>query len=367
MSVKLHVVMATPGKDAREFDYEFDQARISLGREDNNDIQIPLSTVSRNHAVIFEEKGEWFLEDLRSTHGTKHNGRQVGSGGKKLLRNGDVLEIVHFSITFSQGEALSDDYSQGKTEALAQRMVQEVLASMGTQNKGPYLRVMNGPDEGTQFTFDASMPEVTIGRGTDCDFQINDANISRQHAVVRLDWNDITIEDLGSKNGVVINDKKIKGRASLRDADEIFLGAVQLTFIDPSAKFIGKLDEIEAFQGADGRDDAESSISQMLDAQQSFSMATEAHPSDDFDLDAASAAAAAESDAEPPESEEGSENPEKEDEGAEDGEQSEDDEESAEAESPSKKEGLGTVETIMIGLAGVTVFGLLVGAYMIFF
>ena len=364
MSVKLHVVMATPGKDAREFDYEFDQARISLGREDNNDIQIPLSTVSRNHAVIFEEKGEWFLEDLRSTHGTKHNGRQVGSGGKKLLRNGDVIEVVHFSITFSHGEALSDDYSQGKTEALAQRMVQEVLASMGKQNKGPYLRVMNGPDEGTQFTFDASMPEVTIGRGTDCDFQINDANISRQHAVVRLDWNDITIEDLGSKNGVVINDKKIKGRASLRDADEIFLGAVQLTFIDPSAKFIGKLDEIEAFQGADGREDAESSISQMLDSQQSFAMATEAHPSGDFDLDAASVA---DSDAEPPGTAEGDEEEQDESADGEDGNASEADAEKERDDDDSSNGGFGTVEKVIIGVAGFAVLGLIFGAYLLLF
>lgn len=248
MSVKLNVVMQIPGKEPREFEYEFDQPRIQLGRDQDNDIQIPLSTVSRHHAVLYEEGGEWYVEDQRSTHGTKHNGKQVGAGGKKLLRNGDVIEIVHFKITFHHGEMLSDDYSSEKTEALAQKMVREVLASIGSAGEVPYLRVMNGPDEGVKFELGPEVTEVVIGRGTDCDFQINDANISRRHAVVRRDWNDITIEDLGSKNGVVVNDKRITEPVSLRDADEILLGAVRLTFIDPSAKFIGKLDDIPAFQ-----------------------------------------------------------------------------------------------------------------------
>lgn len=258
MSVRLHVIMEIPGNEPREFDYEFEQPRITLGRDQNNDIQIPLSTVSRNHCVICFEGGEWYVEDLRSTHGTVHNGKQVGAGGKKLLRNGDVIEVVHFKITFTAGgsELLSADYSAEKTEALAQRMVQEVLASIGKDTETPYLRVMNGPDEGQVFHLGPDAAEVVVGRGTDCDFQINDANISRRHAVIRRDWNDITIEDLGSKNGVVINDKRIQKVASLRDADEILLGAVKLTFIDPSAKFIGKLDDIPAFANESTRGEA---------------------------------------------------------------------------------------------------------------
>jgi len=250
MSVRLQVVMAIPGKEPREFDYEFDQDEITLGREEDNDIQIPLSTVSRNHAVIRREGDEWFIEDLRSTHGTKHNGRVIGAGGKKLLRDGDTVEIVHFTITFQRQETFSDDYSVEHTEALARKMVEEVLASIGKEEL-PYVRVMNGPDEGRRFELTPEMSEVVVGRGNDCDFQINDANISRRHAVIRRDWNDITIDDMGSKNGVLINDRKIAKATSLRDADEILLGAVRLTFIDPSAKFIGKLDDIPAFANED--------------------------------------------------------------------------------------------------------------------
>jgi pSer/pThr/pTyr-binding forkhead associated (FHA) protein len=257
MAVKLQVLMTIPGKDPREFEYEFDETRISIGRDQDNEIQVPLSTVSRKHCVLFQDGDEWYVEDLRSTHGTKHNGKPVGAGGKKLLRDGDTIDLIHFKITFQNKDRVSPDYSAEKTEALARKMVEEVLASIGRDGGDvPYLRVMNGPDEGKRFPVGVDISEAIIGRGNDCDFQVNDANISRRHGLIRRDWNEITIEDAGSKNGVVINERKIARPAPLRDADEILLGAVRLTFIDPSAKFIGKLDDIPAFaDAATGMDD----------------------------------------------------------------------------------------------------------------
>ena len=267
--VKLQVVMSIPGKDPREFEYEFDQDRISIGRDAQNDIQVPLSTVSRAHCILMSDNREWYLEDLKSTHGTKHNGKVVGQGGKKLLRDGDAIELVHFKITFHAEKQRSNDYSVEKTEALARKMVEEVLAQIGAEGaQMPYLRVMNGPEEGKKLNIGPDIAEATIGRGTDCDFQINDANVSRRHAIIRRDWNEITVEDAGSKNGVVVNERRITKPTALRDADEIMLGAMKLTFIDPSAKFLGKLDDIPAFQDQPTSAESESLADQQAEEEE---------------------------------------------------------------------------------------------------
>jgi pSer/pThr/pTyr-binding forkhead associated (FHA) protein len=255
MAVSLSVVMEIPGKEPREFDYEFEQDQITFGRDEDNDIQIPLATVSRNHLTLQKEGREWFLKDLNSTHGTTHNGQIVGKGAKKLLRSGDVLEIVHFKITFQLADSTSLEFSKEETEARNRRLVEEVLATLGSDEM-PFLRVMNGPDEGRKFELGPDITEAVMGRGADCDFQINDANISRQHAKVKRDWTEITIEDMGSKNGVCIGEQQILQPTPIRDADEIMLGAVRLTFIDPSAKFLGKLDDIPAFAQATSAMDA---------------------------------------------------------------------------------------------------------------
>lgn len=266
MALQLNVKMEIPGKDPREFVYDFDQDVVTFGRDSNNDIQIPLTTVSRRHARIIAEGGEYFIEDLGSTHGTVHNGKPLGQNGKKLLRDGDLVQVMHFKIYYHRVSAQPVEFgSSERTEQLARRMVQEVLASMGEAGDQPYLRVMNGPEEGKRFELSDAIAEVVIGRSSESDLVINDANISRRHAIVRKDWGGITIEDLGSKNGVVINDNKIDGPSAIQDSDEIMLGAVRLTFIDPTASFLGKLDGVPAFEdqatvGVDGLeedDDAE--------------------------------------------------------------------------------------------------------------
>ncbi len=347
MSVRLSVVMEIPGKEPRNFEYEFEGERITLGRDENNDIQIPLSTVSRNHAVIKREGGEWFIEDLKSTHGTKHNGKVLGAGGKKLLREGDTVEIVHFCITFSTQESFSEDYSVEHTEALARKMVEEVLASIGTEEM-PYIRVMNGPDEGRKFELRPDIAEAVIGRGTDCDYQINDANISRRHAVIRRDWTDITIEDLGSKNGVIINDRKVNKAASLRDADEILLGAVRLTFIDPSAKFLGKLDDIPGFADETRGEDPAPGPDE--DASAEFRDPEPAPPPPEPEPPAAMGAGlpGGEDDPLPPTGEDGLEP------------LGLDDEQEASDLVPVQKKGLGAFEYAMIGVAALVVVGLIV-------
>jgi hypothetical protein len=43
---------------------------VSIGREPNNDIELPDERVSRHHAVLYAEKGVWHLRDLDSANGT---------------------------------------------------------------------------------------------------------------------------------------------------------------------------------------------------------------------------------------------------------------------------------------------------------
>ena len=154
-----------------------------MGRDPVNDIQVPLTTVSRRHARIFFEVGDYFLEDLGSTHGTEHNGRKVTKGEKRLLRDGDVIKIMSFHITFKTTVGTMLDRKPGeKTEALARRMVQEVLASLGSnQADPPALRIMNGADEGRRFELSEDSAEITIGRSPECDITLNDQNTSRRH------------------------------------------------------------------------------------------------------------------------------------------------------------------------------------------
>lgn len=71
---------------------------------------------------------------------------------------------------------------------------------------------------------------AVLGRSRDCDLVLDDANVSRHHAEVRPSGGSWTVRDLGSTNGVQVNDRRVQGPQSLHAGDVIELGTSRVTF-----------------------------------------------------------------------------------------------------------------------------------------
>jgi Protein of unknown function (DUF3662)/FHA domain len=73
-------------------------------------------------------------------------------------------------------------------------------------------------------------PSAVLGRSKDCDCIFRDPNVSRRHAELRRgstgDWQ---IVDLGSTNGVKVNDRRVE-TSRLSPGDEVTLGTTRFVF-----------------------------------------------------------------------------------------------------------------------------------------
>ena len=69
-----------------------------------------------------------------------------------------------------------------------------------------------------------------IGRAADAAVQIDSPGMSRYHARVHVAGDEVTLEDMGSKNGTFLNGSRIATASPLADGDEIRLGTTTLTF-----------------------------------------------------------------------------------------------------------------------------------------
>lgn len=69
-----------------------------------------------------------------------------------------------------------------------------------------------------------------LGRGDDCVVILPSGKVSRRHARIRVARGEAVLEDLGSKNGTYVGDRRVEGPTSLADGDEIRLGSVLLVF-----------------------------------------------------------------------------------------------------------------------------------------
>ena len=88
------------------------------------------------------------------------------------------------------------------------------------------IAIIGGKKSGTKFKINPDQT-VTIGREDYCDIAIPEKKISRKHC--RIYWdpssNNITIEDLGSMNGTIVNGTRIKKPTLLRNKDSFQVGS----------------------------------------------------------------------------------------------------------------------------------------------
>src|SRR5215470_12287427 len=70
--------------------------------------------------------------------------------------------------------------------------------------------------------------ENLIGRDREAVVWVDDESVSRRHARISVGDDGATIEDLGSKNGTWVGDRKIRGPAALSDRDVVRVGPATL-------------------------------------------------------------------------------------------------------------------------------------------
>ncbi len=90
------------------------------------------------------------------------------------------------------------------------------------------LRVVFGKERGKCLTFPRG--EYVFGRGPECHVRANSEIVSRQHCLMAVADGVVSIRDLGSANGTLVNGVRVRGERVLCDGDLIQLGPFGLQF-----------------------------------------------------------------------------------------------------------------------------------------
>ena len=95
------------------------------------------------------------------------------------------------------------------------------------------LRFISGKYQGGEFPIVAEK-QIIVGRSSDLDMVLVEDMVSRKHARIQMQGDQIWIEDLGSTNGTFVNGEKIK-RARLKEGDRVLIGTSILKLISGDA------------------------------------------------------------------------------------------------------------------------------------
>lgn len=223
--------------EAKDFFPKDKEGGVLIGRASSSDLQLPHQDVSSLHCRIELTGGVYYLEDANSSNGTFLQGRRLSPGERAPLREGDKITVAGYHITFHK--RLSSMSHKGVEDALDSTALlhQHVVGDLGEpSSQPPQLRVVQGAQRGRTFEL-AEYEDFLIGRTDACQLKLTDDATSRQHARIRRDVNGVMICDLNSRNGVLVNNRKIPpgSEVALGHGDRVEVGLCILVFHDPFA------------------------------------------------------------------------------------------------------------------------------------
>jgi pSer/pThr/pTyr-binding forkhead associated (FHA) protein len=81
---------------------------VRVGRDPSNDLVLATKSISREHALITQINGRWFVEDRGSYNGTRVNGERIRPGAPLRLRDADRVTIGPLTVVFRSPAQASD-------------------------------------------------------------------------------------------------------------------------------------------------------------------------------------------------------------------------------------------------------------------
>jgi pSer/pThr/pTyr-binding forkhead associated (FHA) protein len=172
-----------------------------LGAAAGNEVRLPVTGVSRQHARIWKDGEVYYIEDSGSTNGTFVNGQRIDTF---RLRHLDVVSLARYvDLIFLQDGGPS------------RRVHGQALQAAS-------IEWLDGPDAGT--VVDIPLGETTIGRDWSSNIAVEVSVVSKIHARLTRHGNFLTIQDLGSTNGTAVDGRDVQGVLTLNGREEVSLG-----------------------------------------------------------------------------------------------------------------------------------------------
>ena len=239
---------------------------MTIGRQAGVYLLIDNDSISRRHAEISYANMHYVLRDIGSSNGTFLNEVRLEEGKASILKPNDQVRFGKVKYVFRvQGaghvegtmtrtgnetqpgyELTTGFYDPSAAGHLLPPAGQPVLNADGSlllpgaTKALPAASVAALEDAPALIVIEHGIPRVvhlkqgkriTIGRDKTCDILLAEVAASRRHAEVFPSQDGFYIRDLGSANGVIVNEVKIDNPYLLVHDDRITIGGIVMHFM----------------------------------------------------------------------------------------------------------------------------------------
>ncbi|MBI3948359.1 MAG: FHA domain-containing protein [Armatimonadetes bacterium] len=255
------ILTGTPGESAEEEEaplarltdlsgreFPIHPGRNSVGRQ-GTDVLLADPSVSRQHAAITLEE-RCTVEDLGSTNGTKVNGQRLAPHEPFPLADGDELAFgaVALRVALPEGVGVNPE----------ERAADEGRKAEAEGEGAPTPARLVAEETGTEYPIPVGT--TTVGRRSVNQIAFGgDWYVSGRHAEITFDGETLSLTDIGSTNGTLVNDDRLAPNVpiALHDGDLVIIGQQRLRVrIEPVPAEEAQAPESEESPAEGPRDEA---------------------------------------------------------------------------------------------------------------
>lgn len=186
------------------------ESTLVLGRDRDCDVVVRDPKASSTHARVWPEAGRWLLVDLGSTNGTQLDGRSITTPTPLVdgstIAIGDTNVAVRLHARTPAGPPPPRDPPR--------------------RDPRPPRPQPPRPDPPTQQRRALHLQpgrEIVVGRDPECDYPLQNPNVSWRHAALSISGSTITVRDLGSRNGTQVDGRYVR-TAQVKAGAEVTIG-----------------------------------------------------------------------------------------------------------------------------------------------
>ncbi len=222
-----------------------------IGRDpDECDFVLEDPKISRRHLAARMEGTNILIENLSITNPAKLNDRELVDS--ELLQEGDRLSVGSNTFRYFTGEppeikhepfqagekrtSEEDSYTHDTIFELEEGEEGFKSAEIVMPTARFIFKVVAGPNTGAEIALEEGKSYLIGTDTTSCDIIFHDLSVSREHARLTLQSGGrMRVEDLSSRNGIVIEKKKVEREGTLLPNQLVALGTSVFLVIDREA------------------------------------------------------------------------------------------------------------------------------------
>lgn len=242
---------------------------LTIGRQAGVSLLVDHDSVSRRHAEISYNERRYILRDMGSSNGTFINTTRLPAGATYVLQNGEYVRFGKVSYVFLLEEPVKAarqqatmlhktrlaEHATGFFDPSAQEGIPASSQPLLNADGSLLLPGASAAISASEVAAFKSVPAlvavvqgrpricslgpgraISLGRDKQNALVLPDISASRKHAEVFYGGDGFYLRDLGSSNGVQINQTKIENPYRLVHGDRIQIGGIAIFFLQPDAQ-----------------------------------------------------------------------------------------------------------------------------------